>query len=288
MIARIPGWSWHVRGGGVTLTPPGGRAVGSIRYRERRAPIRPILDIIAAKGPSPGGRRSAIERLVTAEGEYAAVVDLVHPLAGIEVQRTIGVVYADDWYSSISGLARDPEHFERFSALVRQLTASDRLMLGGHRRRRFVYSPPTGWNGWSPLPLVTTWFAPGYPRSRTSLTVYPALPVSPNTAAALSSIPVGPPRPAEIVEPRAAPIDIESGELAGRQWEFVARDARGLFVRAVAILASDRHHYVVHLDAVEAQLDEGQRALAALIASIEPLPVAGDLAPTTDVFDHWV
>ena len=76
MITAPPGWVAHADGDGLVLVPPGGVGHGTIRYRERVRPLRPVRELVAGLAP-PGRiehRRGAIERMVTSEGEHAALV----------------------------------------------------------------------------------------------------------------------------------------------------------------------------------------------------------------------
>lgn len=288
MITRVPGWSWDVRGGVVTLAPlDGGPALGSIRYRERIAPLRTVAEILDHKDDGTAGpvELGAVEPLTTLEGEYGAAID-VRSARG---QYTLGVVYGDDWYAEIVGLTAVPEQFARFARQVRDLVRNDRLALGPVRRRRFEYRAPRGWHGHTRLPQFVTWFPPDHPANPTSITVYPALPASPDMELGFHALYVGPPAPAEVVRERTPRAELLAGGLAGLVWELdVIDEARRPLVRRVVILRDDRFVYPLYLDAPADGLAPGLAAFEEVLASIRPLPRPGvHAAGGNDLFAHW-
>lgn len=290
MIARVPGWSWEVRGGGVTMVPPEGPGCGAVRYRERIHPLRSVEAILRDK---LADRRQIvtvgpIEPLVTTEGEYAAVVDVLGMQGSARVQRTLGFVFGDDWYSEIGGIALRADQFERFATFVRRLVRDVRLSLGV-RRRRFVYQPPEGWHGYVRLPTYATWFPPEHPADPTSITVYPALPSSSGGADGerLDLLCIGPPAPADVVGEITPVTTTNTTRLSGSAWEFEVRDERGRqLARRVVMLRDERYLYTCYLDAARADLVTRRLVLDRLLESIEPLPVANRSVPP--VFDHWL
>ena len=131
MITAPRGWSAHPDGDGVVLLPPGGLAHGTIRYQERVRPLRPVRDLVAALAP-PGWierRRGAIERIVTAEGEHAALVTSEGMLDGRPVERTYGFVLADDFHSAIVAEVTDGREacLERFARVRERLVGEVRI-----------------------------------------------------------------------------------------------------------------------------------------------------------------
>lgn len=300
MIQRIPSWTWSPRGGGITLTPPGGGAV--IRYRERVRPLQTVAGILRDRAADTRFRAtsvSPIESLVTAEGEYAAVVDVQGVLdaapeggSATTAARTLGFVFADDWYSEVAGIALREALVAPVKIWVRRLIHESQLMLG-IRRRRFVYEPPPGWYGYARLPLFMTWFPPEYPRDATSITVYPALPapVGVDEAPHFGMIPVGPPATAEVLAEVAARAPLEHGRLTGFCWELLVRDERGRNMqRSMVMLRDDRYLYVAYLDrdsATAAPGDEGALAFATLLTSIASVPQPRAVAASTGLAEDW-
>lgn len=286
MIPRIPGWSWDVRGGGITLVPPEGNGAGAIRYRERLRPLRSAGALIAAKteGQSAPFKH---ELAVTAEGEYATIVELQSAEQSRIVQRTFAFVFADDWYSEIAGLALRPDQFDRFSLTVRQLVRDTQLMLGV-RRRRFLYTPPVGWAGYARLPLFTTWFPSTYPADPTSIVVYPAVPAPANEDVNFGMLTFGPPVSAEVIGDLGEPHPIATERLAGKSWDFDARDEhRRAITRRVVMLRDERYVYTTYLDAPSGELFTRVSVLDALVRSIEPIHMPG-ASRNVEVFEHYL
>ncbi len=300
MIQRIPSWTWEPRGGGITMVAPSGTAV--IRYRER---IRPVQSVAAILRDRAADRRyratatSAIEPLVTGEGEYGAAVDLVGEMVGSPagttpgaLPRTLGFLFTDDWYSEVTGIALRPDEGATVAHWVRKLIVDSRLMLGT-RRRRYVYAKPLGWDGYARLPLYMTWFPPEHPRDPTSITMYPALPApsgideDPN----FGMIPTGPPASAELIAETEPPAPVELGRLTGTRWQFQVRDERGRTMqRTTVLLRDDRYLYGSYLDrdaATAAPGDEGDTVYQALLASIEPLPAPHGAATGPGLVTDW-
>lgn len=286
MIPRVPGWSWEVRGGGISLVPPEGNAAGAIRYRERLRPLRSVGALMAEK---TGGQRVPFthEHVVTGEGELATIVELQSTEQGRTVQRTIAFVFADDWYCEIAGLALRADQFERFARTVRQLVRDTQLMLGV-RRRRFLYQPPVGWAGYERLPQFTTWFPSTYPDDPTSIVVYPAIPAPPNEEVSFSMLTFGPPVTAEIVGELGEPHTVDGARLVGKFWDFDARDEhRRPITRRIVMLRDDRYLYTVYLDAPSGELITRLSVLEALVKSIEPLQTPG-MSRNVGLFDHYL
>jgi hypothetical protein len=282
VIARIPGWSWEPQGGGVTLLPSTGGA--ALRYRERLQPLRSAAAILRTKAEDPSFRVIScgpIERLVTHEGEFAALVDLrgeqLSPDGkGALVHRTIGWVFGDDWYSEVAGIAFRPDLFEPIAGMVRTVLRDEKLQLGT-RRRRFVYTAPPGWYGYSRLPHYTTWFPPEFPRDATSITVYPAVPapVGLEEDENFAAIPIGPPASADVIGELLGRTPVRFDRLTGNVWELEIRDERQrAMVRRAAILRDERYLYSLYLDAPFELVVAGRVIFDEMLATIEPLPGA--------------
>ena len=292
MIARLPGWSWDVRGGGVTLVPPEGRRAGAVRYVERLRPLRPVDAILRDKaGDTPGVTFGPIEPVVTAEGEYAAVVDVHGTMNGAPVQRTMGYVFADDWYSEVAVLALQPDQFARFAKIGRDVVRQVRLMLGV-RRRRYVYRPPAGWHGYERLPQFVSWFSPRYPADPTSITVYPAIPVAPGQEVHFGMLPIGPPVSAEVIDELAPPSEARTAKLFGAAWDLDIHDEhRRRLARRVVLVRDQRYLYTAYLDAAMGELAARAPLLDELLASIEPIPtpaLGAEPVAQLGVFDHYL
>jgi hypothetical protein len=288
VITPIPGWRAEIRQSGLILVPPEGDEVGAIRYVEQNRPLAKIGDIVASL-PTPASYAiddiSAVDRFATVEGEHAAVVTASGTLAGHPVERTIGVVFADDFYSMTIGLARRPDEFARFRATIRELVENDTFMFGV-RRRRFVHAPPSDWHGFFVGSMHTNWLPLDYPRNSATLTIYPALPVHEGESD----------HAAAFVRQQVQSID--DGDLA---YCGVATAASGLsgvwyqvvvgdVVRDFVVLEDGRYIYPLALDTGPDQRADNLAVLWRVVDSIERVP--GREGPTAsscaDVIAHWI
>lgn len=171
----------------LTLIPPGGMAAGVIHYQERMRPLCHLGLIVrrqlAAQPQFRALEQSPPERLVTLEGEHAALVQIAGSENGRSAVRYVSVIFGDDFYALTSALCMMPQGIdanpkavrEQWSELMRTLLVQDSLGLGTLRRRRYEYQPP---EGWQPLTMgfVTDWIAPGFPREAAAITAFPAVP----------------------------------------------------------------------------------------------------------------
>jgi hypothetical protein len=265
-----------------------GPSWGHVRYRERIAPLRSIAKILKKPGRDfTVTRVGTVTPLVTNEGEYAAAVDIEGTANGQEIQRSLGVVFGDDWYSEITAVAFGRPQFAMFAGTVRELVRDERLLLGV-RRRRYVYTPPVGWNGYSRLPLFTTWFSPEFPAQPTSISVYPAIPTMERGDPSFRHVHLGPVAPAEIVEqigPRME-VKLDSG-LIGAAWDFRIRDeASRDLVRRVMLVRDGHYLYKCHLDTPKDHVERWVPTWKALVESIRPLPVAKVAGVEASLFEH--
>jgi hypothetical protein len=231
---------------------------------------------------------SPVELLTTAEGEYAALVTLAFRKGEDAYERTIGLVWGDFFYSQIDAGTGDPRSFERFRRAARDLTYYHSLGLGELRRRRFRYTPPTGWPGY-PRRLVTEWHHPGFPNEHGLIAVYPARPVHGTDAGELDRVLhemswFGFERES-LDGPEAVFTD---HKLTGVRWRPVGRYEGGprLFYDVV-VLQDERFGYVLRLETQEAGLEAHRKVFDAVVRSVRPLPTP---APPADVpsMVHWV
>lgn len=292
MIQRIPNWTWVPGRGGITMAPPAGGV--TIRYRERLRPLQSVAAILRDRAADTRFRVTnlgPVQPLVTNEGEHAAIVDIAGvleaPPGGGPPQplaRSLGFIFGDDWYSEVAGVATRPELAASMSDWVRRLVTDSQLMLGV-RRRRYDYTPPATWHGYTRLPLFMTWFPPDHPRIPTSITVYPALPIAApvDEAPHFGMLRIGPPSTAELVAEAAPAAGIRTGSLAGQRWELSVRDEQGRSMqRTMILLRDERYLYTTYLDrdaATATDSDPELRAYAELVTSIQPVPTPRRDAP---------
>jgi hypothetical protein len=251
-------WSCDLRDDGLVLAPREAPAQGMIRYYARRAPLVTLEQIVASL-PAPVGyaaaTRSPPERLVTVEGEHGVLIAESGVLDRGPAERTVAVVYGDDFYTVLVGLARHPRGFDRIRGEVRRLARHDLHRLGV-RRRRFLHAPPPGWHGFASGPLQTRWAPLDYPRRRAMIVVEPAVPIADGWDGAAGL-------------PCDGAVRTRAG-LTGHRWR---RDGRAGERRELVVLADRRYLYPV---AIDRHLADVAAALTfdALVDSIEPVPAA--------------
>lgn len=274
MIALIAGWTWSYEDDTYTLTAPSSTCV--ITYQERRRPLvttTAILRTVMARDSSVSWDPPApIERLLSHEGEHAAMTALRGRRSDTAVSLVVGIVFGDDFYSLLLGrTSGEPSEIE---GLIRSLVIADSHSLG-IRRRRYELSPPEGWGGFSML-LHAIYLHPEFPHDRTTITVYPALPrpvgsrEGPETLASILTLPHMP----FAATGHAAPTAIKSQlGLTGSQYELAGSPTAARGTRLLAVLEDERYLYPLALDTDVASRVEASRVFERMIASIVPVPV---------------
>ncbi len=274
MITPPPGWTVERTADGLVLCPPEGPERALFRYAEHRSPIRRAIDLVHAT-PVPIGfverSASAPHRLTTFEGEHAALITRSGTIGASMVELIHGYVFLDDSYAALDGIATaDPAWLVD---AAEHLVRGDVHLLGRQRRRRFVYTPPAGWQGTGGR-FEARWYPLDHPRNPARILVNPALPsalglvheiVDRLVAGAMTIV-----RPADELATRHG--------LAGEHHHL-----RGHGLDTHLWLLSDEHYlYSVRADAsIGATID----AARALVDSIEPVP--GTRAPAVDSFQFW-
>jgi hypothetical protein len=200
----------------------------------------------------------AVTRLVTHEGEYAAIA--------IGDGRLRAVVLGDRHFVQLDGRPNAGKA-EAFAAAFRDVVERVMLQLGV-RRRRYHYVPPAGWLA-VPRGLATDWLAPGTPRGATQIRVAPAVPIAIDVEDVLTAL------VAEVVGNGDTIVLGERTELpAGFAIDCVMASPRGAKLwRTWALLRSGPYLCTLRLDCA----DEAARAtyrgvFDALLASVEPVP----------------
>jgi hypothetical protein len=264
MIPIPPGWRVEPNLGSFTLTHPAGSEAGRIIYRERMGPLRPLRvllrDFLEVTPTFTDVSVGTPERLVTLEGEHAALVTLRGRERDAPAVRALGFVLTEDFFSCTSGLTVRPE--EGLVDTVRRLVVADSLALGV-RRRRFDYAPP---EGWEPVVhgLISEWYPPEFPNETAYISVYPATPWIAGVRT-LADIGAGKTSQREPPERVAA-----TSGLAGEAHRYVVADLH----RELVLLDDVRYSYALQLSARSAPLFARHRfAFRALVASIEPVPL---------------
>lgn len=288
MIDPDPTWSCEVRPSGVVLTPPEGAAVGTITYLEDRAPLLRLGGILESLPAVPGlaiATRTAPKRLVTIEGEHAVLIVDTGTVGGAPVERTIGLVFGDRSYSAVIAVARRSDAFARFRDEARRLVLHDTYMRGD-RARRFCYAPPPGWHAVATGALHVSWLPLDYPRRRTMLTMYPALPLDHGIYHAHELVSLVATRWAKTGALRALGLVCSASGLSGDSWEILS--AQDDEVREAILLEDGRYVYPLVLER-RASDSDASAVLRRVVDSVEPVPRPAhrraQLEATT--FAHW-
>ena len=303
MIALLRGWSRAVRGDVVVMQAQH-KPLGELRYREVYGPLRPIRAIVderLAVAPLPTSRVEAISpplRLSTNEGEYAGLVrvDLTcdeaivstgvnQPPGRRPACRMFGVTFGDNFTTLIDGLSLEPQHFAEFEKVVRNLTIGSVLLLG-HRRRRFFYRRPPGWQALA-TPYTTRYIPPGYPNDAAMITVMAALPAG-GSHWFLESVLNELRERNAVVGQVSVPERFVMGPLDVHRWRLTSQLGGETRAHEAVLLQDYNYVYRVRLDRAPDNL-AGLVAFETLCGSIEPLP-SGVVTPNTaelSPFAHW-
>jgi hypothetical protein len=295
MIDALPGWSWERRGESTILAPTEDRGAGRIHYLERNRPLRRVSDLVTEFEKDWRFRITQVgqpERLTTNEGEPAVIVTIDGLLLEAPVQRTVGYVVTDDFYSRIDGLAFQSEAYGRIARTVRTLTQTDTFALGYVRRRRFYYEPPSGWHGLASTTLHTYFYPIDYPRNRSTITVAPAYPMPTGTPEFLKVIPDLQIEPGSVfvIEQKTETGSVKNRHsLTGISWEISGRYSTTEVLRDVVVLEDARFIYAVYLESPREHRERNMAILTAIIDSIEPVPRQGEAKQKEgrESLDHW-
>ena len=294
MIPFLRGWTRSYSGDAITQYPPGGAMLGGIRYRERVRPLArtgEVIHQILARFPIfQPTEVGPPERLITHEGEYAALVTIAGTVNGTPAQRDLGLVFGDDFHALISAIAFAPERFAAFTRTVRLLTRMDSHGLGV-RRRRFLYQPPPGWQG-LPRGSVTDWMPADFPKNRSMMQIFPANPGVGRAEAVFENM-LADDREAgfqsEVTDgPR--PIASDHG-LAGSAWTVAGHlPDRPRTLRELVVLGDERFSYTLRLETEAPDPESERRLFHAVVRSAQPVP-AGGTRPDPDevqgLIGHW-
>jgi hypothetical protein len=294
MIPIPKGWSVKYLADGLVLAHPDARDAARLWYRERVRPARrlgAILDeVLAASAGFVVGRVGPPERLVTLEGEHAALVTVSGTQDGAPAQRDVGVVFGDDFYAALGGLCLRPDLDGAMTQLVRDLIVRDQQVLG-LRRRPFEYTPPPGWQ---PLAreLAVEWHPPEFPNDRTVLKVHPAYP---HAGGSMATTPQAIARMygdhgIDVQEQQPPRAILNPAGLAGaaHALRVLPRNER-VMQKEIVVLHDTRHRYVLELSSCVAERWAEHRAtLHAVVDSVIPIGGAARGLEEGAVLDHWL
>ena len=286
MSISLAGWRRVAIEGGVMLVPPE-PATGVIQILHRQ-PLRSLFEIAQHLAQLPLVGRPvkllAMPRAITTDdGEHGAILQLGTGPGDREARRIVGVVFGDDWLSTVDGRVATPAQFDAFGEIVERLTLSLGLGLGSERWRRFFYQPPVGWNGLARF-RADLWLAPGFPKAPGKISVFHARPEH-ETPAIVQHLKLFEELTGEYAPGRGQPRAITTA--SGMSGQLVTYDVtiRGEAHHASnVVLADGRYLYPLRLETDPAHQGEHTAALMALVDSIEPLP-----APRQNLawLAHW-
>jgi hypothetical protein len=237
-----------------------------IEVHERIAPLRRARAIFdAALGVTTS---VPIREYLTKEGEHAAMLGV----ASTSRHALLGVVYGDDSYRLVVGHTSDVARAGEIATCVRQLTLELPLGLGEDRRRRFRYTPPSGWRSLSRHGLITEWFAPRFPLDPTRITVFPSSPIrevpSRTFDRSMYEMQWGGFVPSSTLGPfplAMTQLDAVQLQLGGAWHDGVRAEI------TIVVLHDNTRTYVMRLDHDGSRTDENRETLYALARSVRPI-----------------
>jgi hypothetical protein len=274
MTNPLIGWQRINHRQALVLVPPDAPQRAQIRIDERLTPLASAEDIVdqaRARMAAPADVVD-IERVTTAEGEFAAIATLRGAHDGSRFERTMGMVFGDTHYAVVDAVTTAAELTERCRAAARHLTLHYALGLGV-RRRRFLYAQPAGWQARA-RGLYADWYPLDYPQRRSVITVSPASPIArdPATEDVERFLHDQPLEPFEPTEPlRVRRLLLRPGfqaELASQRGTFMASRQPALVCRARLVDATYR--YELKLESAGDDTDAAS-VFESIVRSIEPL-----------------
>jgi hypothetical protein len=288
------GWSRKWMADGFILFPPEGRSVGGIRVQDRVRPLRTartLVDQAVSEGKAliAGITIGPLKRLVTMEGEYGAIITMMgrRKADGAPVERTLGLVYGEDFYSRVDGVIQLESEFESFRLRVKAVARNLSLGLGPLRRRLFVYRPPQGWQGVSRT-FRSDWIPRDYPRDHVMIQAFHAKPISASPQVAFERMLREDLSFGLEVEPYAPPEPLSNPHgLMGELTSLAGRYPGGPRLHYdLAVLADPRFLYILRLESGDNGLEEHRTLFKAVVDSVRPLPGPAELHDTA-ASTHW-
>lgn len=291
------GWSRKWMADGFMLFPPEGRSVGGLRVQDRVRPLRTVrwlVDQAVKEGAVfiTDIQVGKLKRFVTLEGEYACLITMAgkRKADGLPVERTMGFVFGEDFFSRVDGIMQLQAQFEPFRGRIEAITRNLTLGLGAVRRRRYLYTPPAGWQGLGRT-FRSDWIPQDYPRDNAMIQVFHAKPFTdaPKPQVAFERMLREDLGHGLIVEPYepAQTIEDHPGELWGEITRLAGHYPGGPRLHFdLAVLADARFLYVLRLETGEAKLEEHRAAFRSVVSSVRPLPARSDQSSTA-ASTHW-
>ena len=270
----LRGWRRTFSGDGVVLSIP----EGQIHLRPKVTPVRPIRQL--AKTPPPGAKVDGPFPLVTFEGEYGALVNIV---VGDE-QHTSALIYGDTFYALIDGRTKVPDAHATFRMAVARLAREHTLGLGIDRFRPYFYMPPPDWQ---PVARATStlWIAPDCARQHATIQVFHARPARASVGT-LQYRRFFEQLSREYVEERGTEPQSARNHhnMIGQHTTQRATINGTQMIASTLTLSDGRMLYLLRLEAAASVHDKHLPVLLEMAASARPLPVA---RTDVDVLIDW-
>jgi hypothetical protein len=293
VVPQLTGWSKQYSGDSITFYPPEGSTIGGIRYRERVRPlcrVSVVVDQMLARFPQFKATHVGKPAMLTSsEGEYGAIVTIGGKIDDQPAQRDLGFVFGDDFYALISSLTLDPARFTDFTRWTRSLIVLDTHALGV-RRRRFLYTPPPGWQG-LPRGFTTEWAPVDFPRNLSLIHVFPANPIGEMPETVLEHMLAEDNANGFELEAMRGPEPIASLHgLTGSAWNIVGRFAgKPRSHRDLVVFKDPRFLYSLRLETMQEDRIQERQVFLDLVRSAHPIPTSSTPEPQEvgTLVNHW-
>lgn len=274
------GWSRRFLADSIVLYPPGGREQGAVRITERIRPLRPVQQILREvisrfEDPWQVEHIGEVRPLVTLEGEHAALVKIDMRAQAVQAVVMLGIVFGDDFYATVEAMSFSAEQHGQFQHYTEHLTRHFHLGLGMLRRRRYLYTPPPGWQALARTHSVT-WYPPDYPRLRALIRVFDAKPADTSQpmlqdrrlvedlALGMGMRSDAPPAPVSSDYGLNGLLTVTTGQYEGGPTTIYAQVA----------LVDTRFSYLLRLESSVADIVTSREIFAQLIKTVFPVPLA--------------
>ncbi len=265
MIFDLPR-EWHVTTtvDGAVIDTPAGRML----YVATSPLVRARVLVSSRLAWRPGYALTKLERMVTAEGEFAVLAHARAPDASREIAW--GIVFADESLAYYE-LDAPREHAERGCDTVALAARYHRFALG-LRWRRYRYAVPDHYDAIA-RGLVTDWYAPRFPRDWAVLTAYPALPAAGQTLGIVPSLVLNAKAQGLVIGSEQPFVPESRYGLAGVGTMIEGTFGGHLVKLQIAAFLDDRYVYAMELQSRTLPgWTEQHRTFASTLASIEYLP----------------
>lgn len=269
-------WMRRLTHDGVVFYPPEGRAAAWLRVYERLRPIKSLRELRASQLSGlglPDAKLDDVKRVVTNEGEHGATYTITS--AAEKLTISYGVVYGDDFFTVLEGVAVAPELAENLVHTTGALVRSMPLFLGKLRRRRYAYTPPAGWQAVVKEHSVS-WYPMDFPKNRAVIRVFDAVPARDTPGTVLTRRLFDDPQSelTAVTDTSMFAVLTDTGlsgvtEVTRGSWSDGSPSA---MIRVT--LNDTSYAYNMRLETSEPSITAASKVFEAVIRSVEPVPTA--------------